>query len=495
VLIGGSQAFNVVIGIVRAKAIALLLGPGGFGLVGLYTSIANLAQSVAGMGISSSGVREIAAAVGSGESERIARTAAVLRRISVVLGLLGALVLAALAVPVSRLTFGEAGRALPVALLSLAVLFRVVSDGQGALIQGLRRIGDLTRIAVLGGFAGTVLAVALVFAFRERGVVPALVAMAGATLAFSWWYSRKAGLRPTAAIPAGEVFPAAAALLKLGLAFMSSAMLTMGAAYAVRLLIARKVGLDAAGLYQSAWTIGVLYVGFVLQAMGADFYPRLTASIQDRPECNRLVNEQALVSMLLAGPGILATLTFAPVVVALFYSTAFLESVEILRWICLGATLQVVTWPMGFIIVAEGKRSIFFWSEVVYTLFYLGAAWILVGWLGAVGAGVAFFASYVFHAILVYPIVRWITGFTWSAVNRRMGILSLALIGSVFVGFRVLPAWLATVLGTAALLFNAVHSARVLVRLVSPERLPRSVRWLLVQARLVPRAAPPGGGR
>jgi antigen flippase len=92
-LIGGSQIANIAIGIVRTKAMAMLLGPPGFGLFGLYGSIANLTQSVAGMGVNSSGVRQIAEAVGSGDKIRIAQTAAVLRRTATVLGLLGAALL------------------------------------------------------------------------------------------------------------------------------------------------------------------------------------------------------------------------------------------------------------------------------------------------------------------------------------------------------------------------------------------------------------------
>ena len=45
---------------IRAKAMAVLLGPAGFGLMGVYDSIINLAQSIAGLGINSSGVRQIA---------------------------------------------------------------------------------------------------------------------------------------------------------------------------------------------------------------------------------------------------------------------------------------------------------------------------------------------------------------------------------------------------------------------------------------------------
>jgi PST family polysaccharide transporter len=78
----------------------------------------------------------------------------------------------------------------------------------------------------------------------------------------------------------------------LGFAFVSSGLMTMGVAYVVRTTVLRKVGLAATGLYQSAWRLGGLYVAFILQAMGADFYARLTACVANRQECNRLVNEQ-----------------------------------------------------------------------------------------------------------------------------------------------------------------------------------------------------------
>ena len=492
VVIGGASFLEIGIGIVRTKANALLLGPAGFGLMGLYLSILNLAQSVAGMGVNSSGVRQIAAAAGSGDAQRIARTTLVLRRASVVLGLLGAGLLVALARPVSALTFGTDSFAVPVALLSLAVLFRVVSDGQRALIQGLRRLPELATITVLGGVIGTAASVALVYAFRERGVVPTLIAINAATLVVSWRLSRQVkveSLELTASQVGGELRD----LLQLGFAFLASGMLTMGAAYAVRIVIVRQAGLAAAGLYQSAWTLAGLYVGFVLRAMGADFYPRLTAAVRNRPECNRLVNEQAEVSLLLAGPGIIGTLALAPLVVTLFYSSAFQPAVEVLRWTVLGATLQVITWPIGYIIVAEGRQGLFFLTELSYTLVYLGLAWALVGRLGINGAGVAFFGSYLFHWLLVYPIVRRLTGFRWSSANLRLGAASLAAVSVVFAVHYLLPFWPATAVGSVAAALSALYSACILVRLVSADRLPSPVRRLLATLHLASTGAARGG--
>jgi PST family polysaccharide transporter len=242
--------------------------------------------------------------------------------------------------------------------------------------------------------------------------------------------------------------------------------------------VLHKLGLEATGIYQSAWTLGGLYVAFILQAMGADFYPRLTAIAKDNTACNRLVNEQARVSLLLAGPGVIATLTFAPVVIALFYSANFGAAVGLLRWICLGTTLQVISWPMGFIIVAKGETSLFFLSELAWTIVHLGLAWICLNSVGLNGAGIAFFGSYVFHVGLNYLIVSRLSGFRWSTENVQTGLAFLALIAAVFCGFYVLPVLWAASVGTLALLSSGVYSIRVLLTFGLLDRVPRPLRRL-----------------
>jgi enterobacterial common antigen flippase len=484
-LVGGSSMLNIAFGIVRTKAIAVLLGPAGFGLFGLYGSIANLTQSIAGMGINSSGVRQIAEAVGADNTERIALTTAILRRTSIFLGVLGAGLLLVFSRQVSTLTFGSNQHAGAVCLLSIAVFFQLVSGGQGALIQGMRRIADLAKMGVLGALFGVFISIPMVYFFREKGVVPSLVGVAAMSILTSWWYSRKVHMQaPSMTI--SQAWPETSALLKLGFAFMSSGLMTMGVAYAVRIIVARKIGLEATGFYQSAWTLGGLYVGFILQAMGADFYPRLTASANDNPACNRMVNEQTRIGLLLATPGVIATLTFTPVVIALFYSTKFGAAVGMLRWICLGTTLQVITWPMGYIILAKGKRGLFFWSELAWTVVSLGLAWSCVTIFGANGAGIAFFGSYVFHAFLIYPIVNRLNGFRWSKENKQTGLLFLSSIAVVFCGFYVLPLFLATSVGTLAVLLSAAYSIRVLLKLTPWDEIPRSMRRLLVGFGFVP---------
>jgi len=477
VLIGGSSVVNVAFSIARNKAMAVLLGPEGIGMMALYNSVADITQTVAGLGINASGVRQIAA-VSSQDTKRISEVAAVLRRVSSILGLVGAALLFLFSGPVAELTFGDRQHRFNVMILSFAVFFQVAAAGRGALIQGMRDISSLAWMSMLGGLFSLAIGVPIIYFLGARGIVIALAAAAFASFVTSWWFSRRIDI-PSVSLSARRALQETSALFKLGIVFMASGFLTMGSAYAIRLIVSSESGLHAAGLYQAAWSLGGLYAGFILQAMGTDFYPRLTAVAEDNAESNRLVNEQTEVSILLAGPGLIATLTLAPAVMALFYSSEFQGAVEILRWICLGMMLRIVAWPIGFIVLAKGAKSIFFWSEVAATVVHVGLAWLCVPKFGATGAGFAFFGLYVWHSILIYCVARRYTNFRWSSANRRLIIGYLPISGLVFGAFQFLPLWQATGLGLATTIMVGLYSLRMLAGLLPEHAFPRLIRPLL----------------
>ena len=158
------------------------------------------------MGINSSGVRQIAEAAGSGESARIAQDRR--RAAAHIDGARPARRRPARRVPPSRVGVDVRQRRsspVPWRCWPWRSGCRSISDGQAALIQGMRRIGDLARISVFSAFFGAVVSVALVYFLREDGVVPSLVAAAALTVGISWWYRRKIE------IPAASVTVAAGA--------------------------------------------------------------------------------------------------------------------------------------------------------------------------------------------------------------------------------------------------------------------------------------------
>lgn len=477
-LIGASQVVNIVMSVVRFKVLALLLGPAGVGLFGLYTLILDLSSSFVGFGVQSSGVRQVAMAVSSGDVDRIARIARVLTLTSLVLGAFGAALMMAFAVPISALSFGTEARASGVMLLGAAVFVRILAGAPTAIIQGNRRIGDLARMTVVGSVLNTAAAIPLVYFFGEAGVVPSLIAVAVTTWIAAQFYCRKIAM-PRVQLTVSEFTAETRFLLTLGFAFMASAMLVTGSAFVIRILIVQILGVDAAGNYQAAWALGGIYVGFILQAMGTDFYPHLSAVAHDDAACNRMVNEQSRISILLAGPGLLATLALSPLVMTIFYSSQFSAAVPILRWFCLGMLLRVVAWPMGFVIVAKGRQQIFFWTELAAAAVQVGLAWVLLQYFGLVGAGLAYVGLYIWHGLVVYFLVRRMTGFRWSRENVVLLVTFIGLTCSVLLAVETLPLWPGLAIALAATVVASWYSLGQLVRLVPEHWVPEGLRPLI----------------
>ena len=63
-VIGSAQVVNILISIFRMKVLAVLLGPSGVGLLSIYNSLLGMVEQTAGLGMGSSGVREIASSRG-----------------------------------------------------------------------------------------------------------------------------------------------------------------------------------------------------------------------------------------------------------------------------------------------------------------------------------------------------------------------------------------------------------------------------------------------
>jgi PST family polysaccharide transporter len=459
-LIGGTSVINVALGILRTKVLALLIGPAGMGLFSAFSSVTTLVSSVAGMGINTSGVRQIAEATGSNDAETIARTVTVLRRTSLLLGVFGAVLFLVLARPLATVTFGDASYVGALALLSITILFTQVAAAQTALVQGMRRIRDLAAISLWGGVLGTVISIPVVFLFREKGIVPFLLIISALTIGTSWWYSRKVCI-PSTSVPSPIFWAEVKKLLGMGVVFMASGLLTSLVAYLTRVLVIREINIEAAGLYQSAYTLSGVYVGFILSAMGADYYPRLTAVAGDNEKVNRLVNEQTEAALLMAVPGIIGTLTFAPLVIQLLYSAKFVPAVDILRWQLLGIFGRIVTWPIGFVLLAKGKASLYFWSELAINVIQLILVWFGVKWFGLSGLGIAFFMMYVVYAPLILYIVHRESGFRWSPSNIRLGSCALCATLAVFLAaFLNLPAYSTMTIGAIATALSALFSVR-----------------------------------
>jgi enterobacterial common antigen flippase len=158
-IMGGAAGINLLLGMVRVKFAAVLIGASGVGLNASFGAVQGLIGTLAGLGIQSSGVRDIAAAVGKGDEQAIGRAVLTLRRICWLTGLVGMAAMMLLSPLLSQLTFSSDQYTYDIAALGIIILFGNLSGGQMALIQGMRRIGDMARANIFGAVFGTFAAI------------------------------------------------------------------------------------------------------------------------------------------------------------------------------------------------------------------------------------------------------------------------------------------------------------------------------------------------
>jgi PST family polysaccharide transporter len=291
----------------------------------------------------------------------------------------------------------------------------------------------------------------------------------------SWFFARRVKIERTV-VTLPQFSKEAASLLKLGLVFVSTGLMSSGAMFLIRTLITRNEGLVGTGQFQAAYALSGVYLGFVLQAMGTDFYPRLTEVANDNQRCNQLVNEQAEISILLALPGVLVTLAAAPWVIHFFYSSKFDQAWEILCWQVSGMFLQVNSWPMGFIIVAKGRTGAFFWTDFLSYALYVALAWLGLKWFGLPGIGMAFLGLYSFHWCIVYAFVRKISGFRWSPHNIRLSVLGvIAVTINLWTRLKLPEPW-ATIVGGAISVPIGIYCLKTLINHVGTEKIERYLK-------------------
>ena len=125
------------------------------------------ASSIATMGVNTVGTRQIAEANAKEDIRNLAIARRVLLWATLVLGSLGALIVWMLRRPLAQRVLGSTTHANVVGWLAVGVALTVIAASQGALIQGMRRIGDLARASVYGAILNTVVGIAVIWKWGD----------------------------------------------------------------------------------------------------------------------------------------------------------------------------------------------------------------------------------------------------------------------------------------------------------------------------------------
>jgi PST family polysaccharide transporter len=394
-LFGGVQFIITLFSIVRTKFIALWIGPEGMGIIGLLNTGLNLMGSLTDFGLGTSAVRDLAVSNGASDD----KTIGVIRRLVWLTGLLGTVSIIILSPLLSKLAFGNNHFIYAFIWISLALLFRQLTTGNLVILQGLRKLKLLAKVNVWGSLAGLVFILPLYYFWRIEAIVPAIVLATVFSYIISRYYAKNLTNVPD--IPIRQAITEGKKMLGLGFLIGMGGLLNVLVAYLINLYISFKGNVDQVGLYQAGFVVINSYVGLIFNAMGTDYFPRLSAVCHDRVKTQKTLSEQALMGILIITPIIVLFLAASPIIIRLLYAASFMPVVTYVKWAIMGMLFKAASWSMGYVIIARADSKVYSKTMIIFNVLLLLLSVFGYTIDGLRGLGIAFLIYYIVHFLTI----------------------------------------------------------------------------------------------
>jgi PST family polysaccharide transporter len=457
-LLSASSLITIAAGLVSSKFRAELIGPSGVALAALLTAAVALISIPASLGIGPAVVRELASADNAGDLVKAAsvRRVAWRMRVLVIASAVVAMVLAR--APLSRVFLSGTQNVGSFVTVVVALGLLMVADLQASILNGYHKVSALARISAITAVSSSAVSICLVVVLGLQGVAAGILASAAIVVGISCIYLRREAPRPPKVAKAASLRREMRSLLRFGLPYTLSSMVGTGSVAVLPILVLHELGAREVAFYQAAFVIAISYLGFLITAMGIDYFPRVSACRREPAQLATLIQEQLTLVLVITLPLIIATCAIAPQLISAAFTSAFRPAVTTLDWQLFADLFKFVSWTMAFVILARRGSSLYLLIESLGGAMLLLSTFFGTRVFGLAGVGVGFLATYIVYAVIVWVIVRRDIGLRISARNARhfaAGVLAVGMMQVVAaLGSDVLRLALGAVLTGAAVFYS-----------------------------------------
>ena len=426
---------------------AILLGPAGVGISGLYTSATTLVQQLTSFGLSSSAVRNVSEANATGDQNRINRVVTALKRLVWITGLLGVIAVVVFSPLLSKTSFGDTRHIIPFIVISVTLLLNQLSAGQKVILQGTRKLKYLAKSSAYGITIGLFVSLPLYYFFGVNGIVPNIVLSSLIAFLLTWYFSQKVEVEKVQ-MNNKEVLSEGKTMLTMGIAMSITTILASASSYALRGYIRLLDSVESVGLFTLGFTLMNQYTGLIFNAMSTDFYPRLSAVNNDNIQCKEIVNKQNEIGVLIIAPMLSLCIVFISLVIKILASEKFLPITGYMVWAAWGILFKVASWSIGYIFLAKAESKLFMITEIVTCVYTFVLSIVGYKFLGLTGVGLATAISLILYLIMVYIIANKRYQFTYDRSFVRLFLIHFILITACVACVYILPTLWKYIIGT-----------------------------------------------
>lgn len=460
-LFGGVQGITMLVSIIRNKIVALLLGPSGVALINIFNNVMKLINQSTNFGVSFIAVKNIAELHENADKETLKQFVNTVRTWSCLTAILGMAACILLSPFISYQTFDNYDYTLSFILLSPILGSMAITGGEMAILKGTKQLKKVALISVFGATATLLITSPIYLFLGKEGIVLSLLLCNIAVLIINLRFSTKV-MPWKCSLFSNETIKRGVPMLKLGIAYIIAGVFGQGAEYIIRISILDNGTLEDVGLYNSGYVMAVSYASLVFVAIEADYFPRLSASVNNLSRLNKTVNQQIEVCVLLMAPFLILFALVMPIVVTILFSKEFINSVPMATCATFYMFFKALTLPAAYLPLAKGDSKMYMSTELIYDVFIaLAIPFAFQEW-GLIGAGFALAAGGLLDFLMIHITYRLKYGYRFSFRMVKLYILQFILLSLTIYAALQSSEWEKWIIGCTAFALSAFISLRIL---------------------------------
>lgn len=364
-VLSGAQVVEALMSIVRAKVIAVLLGPVGMALNSIFQTTVTTLYQFASMGLSQSAVRDISKAYQDGDAASMHRVVAMFNKLMRPLALFSVVFCVVFSPLLSDLSFGTAdNHTADFIVLSIGSACILLSYANVTVLQSTQRLLYLAKTTILGAVISLAASLPFYCLMGNKGVAWSISFGYLVTFLINSYYVKQLRL-PKVSIPWRALWQEAAPMIKLGLIIMVSTIIINIFTYLTNVLLRYFGSLEDVGLYQAAYSLTNRNFAILSAALVADYYPRLSGLISNRLEFNKTVSEQGEMLLLVVSYVAMLLIVFAELAIHVLLSPKFMVVALVVKLIAYSFVFHVMWLTLSYIALAKGDKKVYLVCDAI----------------------------------------------------------------------------------------------------------------------------------
>jgi len=406
-LFGGIQGLNILVGLIRNKLVAIILGPAGMGLLSLFNSTINLLSNTTNLGVPVSSVKYLSEAKDTTAKKNSLKQVSIIRHWEFITAIIGAVICLVLSPFINRFAFTWGDHTLHFAMLAPIVGMMAITGGETAILKAVGQLRSLAIISVLNVVFALITSIPLYYFYGMSGIVPSLVIIAFVQLFLTLRVTLK--LFPLHYQFEKKYVKDGIGMIKMGLAFVAANFFTYGADFMIRRFLNTSASLEELGLYNAAFMLSTVYAGVIFSSLETDYFPRLSSVNKFNTSSNLTVNRQIEVIILLAAPMLTIFMIALPLIVPILFSSSFKPAIGMVQICILSLYIKAIKLPIAYMTLAKGDSVPYLFLEAYSSVLLVVTVVIGYSNFGLVGAGWGFLITELIDivVILIYTSIRY----------------------------------------------------------------------------------------